>query len=222
MAEQTTFMTLPPALRERVYEYVALSHTTRHVRTVYSESDSDHEFKITTSAISATCRLVKREYEAVARKSTTTLEFTSTNMDFSPIIDYFNREVDARFLATLRQNKATILVNIVIDNQDNHRDIAKFYPWALFLIGVQLEAAYQSDIQTCMEIHIAKGRLEFEEQCVLDRNNPANVRDNIEEIRKLAGDFDKETWKAYPAFFKEMQIRYHREWDLRSRTNKPL
>lgn len=213
MTEQTTLMTLPPELRERIYEYVACTHCVRRVRTKYGESSSIPDFKTTTSAISATCRLVNKEYEAVARRFTTTLEFTATNMDFGPIMVYFHRKVDPEFLATLKQNKAMVLVNISIDNQNYYRDIAGFYPWALFLISVELEAAYQSDTHTWMEIHIAKSRAEFEEQCVLDINSPQNIRHNIEKIRKLARDFDEAVWTAYPKFFKEMQVRYGREYN---------
>lgn len=216
MADQTTLMTLPPELRERIYEYVAHSYTTRRVRTVYSESGSVPEFKTTTSAISATCRLVNKEYEAVARRSTIILEFTATNMNFGLIMDYFRRKVDLQFLTILQQNKAIILVNIIIKNQNYRRDIADFYPWALFLINVQLEAAYQSNTQTWMEIHVTTPAIEFEEQCVLDSNSPQEIRLDIEKIRKLAGDFDKAVWTAYPKFFKEMQVRYHREWDRRN------
>lgn len=137
-------------------------------------------------------------------------------MDFGPIMAYFDRKVDPQFLATMRQNKAIILVNIVIDNQNYRRNLADFLPWALFLIRIQLEAAYQSDTETWMEIHMAGSDAGFEEQCELDRHSPQDVRDNIETIRKLAGDFDKAVWTAYPKFFKAMQARYHQEWDRRN------
>ena len=67
MAQRTTFMTLPPELRERVDEYIALTHTKRRFRTVYRESISASEYKITTSAITATCRITHNEYEDGAR-----------------------------------------------------------------------------------------------------------------------------------------------------------
>lgn len=205
-------MTLPPELREQIFEYVACTYSVRRVWTIYDEGNSVPDFKTTTSAISATCRLINKEYEAVARRFITTLEFTAKNMNFNPIVDYFQRKVDGRFLATLKQNNAIILVNIVIDNQNYYRDIADFYPWALFLISVELEAAYQGDTDTWMELHIAKSRAEFEEQCVLDSNSSQDIRHNIDKIRQLAGVFDKAVWNAYPKFFKEMQVRYHREY----------
>lgn len=87
MGEQATLMTLPPELRERIYECVAHSHTTRRVRAVSSDDDTVLEFKTTTSAIIASCRLIHKEYVAVADGSTTSLEFTATNMDFAPIME---------------------------------------------------------------------------------------------------------------------------------------
>lgn len=212
MVEQATLMTLPPELRELIYEYVALAHTTRRVRAVSSEADTVLEFNVTTSAITATCRLIYKEYVAVANKSTTSLEFTATNMDFTSIMEFFHRNVDGRFLAILQQNKATILVNIVINNNNYQRDIADFYPWALFLINVRLEADYQSDTQTWMEIHVSRPPTEYKEQCVIDSDTSPEIRENLDKIRTLAGVFDGAVWGAYPSFFKEMQARYHRRY----------
>ncbi|USW51688.1 hypothetical protein Slin15195_G050070 [Septoria linicola] len=216
MAGPSPLLTLPPELRERIYEYIALSHTTRRVRTIHNSSNNAPVYKTSTSAISATCHLIHQEYEAVARRCTTVLECATINMDFDPIMAYFRDKVDSHFLTILKQNKAEILVNILItDPQHYHRNIANFYPWALFLISTHLEAIYQSDVETWMEIHIARPPTEFEEQCVIDNDTPQEIRDNIENIRKLAGDFDRDVWKAYPAFFKKMQVRYREEWDRR-------
>lgn len=66
-------------------------------------------------------------------------------------------------------------MNVVINNQNYQRDIADFYLWALFLVSVELEAAYQSDTQTWMEIHIAKPQVEFEGQCVLDSTRVSSL-----------------------------------------------
>ena len=82
----TTFMTLAPEIRERVYEYIALRHTTRRIQIISSESVS-----VTTSAIAATCGLIFNVYEDVARNTTMSLYFTTIDMDLSHAIEYFHR-----------------------------------------------------------------------------------------------------------------------------------
>lgn len=206
-------MTLPPELRERVYEYIALTHTMRRVRTVYSESVSTSEYKITTSAITATCRLIHNEYEDVARKTTTAVEFTAIDMDFNHIANYFHRQVDAKYVAILQLNESTIHVNMVVRNHRSCKfDMNVFYAWALFLIGIKLEAAYHSDHATWMAVFEATAP-GLTEQCVIEENSTQVIRDNIEEIRNIAGAFDKAMWRAYPEFREELQARRHREFD---------
>jgi hypothetical protein len=215
MAKRTSFTTLPPELRERVYEHIALTHTTHHVRTMYDESAGASEFKVTTSAITATCRLIHKEYKFLARKTITKVEFTMINADFDSIIDYFHRKVDAEFLIILQSNRATIHVNMVIDNDLKCKvDIQDFYRWALFLIEIKLEVAYWDDPALWMAIHALTDE-DLAENCVIKDNSSQILRDNIEDIRDIAQTFDKARWGAYPKFFHELQVRYRREWDER-------
>ena len=203
----TTFMTLPPEIRERVYEYIALRHTTRRIRIINSESVS-----VTTSAIAATCRLIFDEYEDVARKTTTALEFTAIDMDLNHIIEYFHRYVDTQYLAILQLNEATIHVNMAIRNSFRI-DMVEFYTWALFLIGIKLEVAYHGDPTTWMAIYEATPDPSLPEQCVIEENSPQIVRDNIEEFRSIAEAFNKAVWAAYPYFFEELQDKRHQEFN---------
>lgn len=219
-------MTLPPELRARVYEYIALEHTTRRVRAVYSERVDGLEYKITTSAVTATCRLIHGEYEDVARKATTALEFTAIDLDFNPIVYCFHRRVDAKFLATLRMNKATIRINLVLRNHHSRMDLQQFYTWALFLLDVKLEATYHADDSTWSFIHEASdSHADLAELCVIDEHSTQAVRENIEEIRRIAGVFDRAVWSAYSYFFDELQTRYHRylgqEWRRSPRSRMP-
>jgi hypothetical protein len=154
MAKRTSFTTLPRELRDRVYEYIALTHTTHHVRTVYDESTNASEIKSTTSAMTATCRLIHKEYKFLARKTMTKVECTITNMNFDSIIDYSQSKVDAQFLRILQSNRATIHVNMVIDNDLRcEMDIRDFYRWALFLIEIKLEVTYWDNPAVWMAIH---------------------------------------------------------------------
>lgn len=206
-------MTLPPELRERVYEYIAMTQTTRHVRAECRETVSTPEYKVTTSAITATCRLVHNEYEDWARKTTTAVEFTAVDMDFSHIIDFFHRRVDAKYLSILQMNQATIRVNMVVRSDQGCRfDMSEFHAWALFLIGIKLEVAYHSDHATWMTIFEAADP-DLVEQCVVDESSPQVVRDNIDEIRNVAGAFDKAMWRAYPDFSAALQARRHQAFD---------
>lgn len=209
------FLTLPPELRTRVYEYVASANTTRRISTMYSNDENSSEYRITTSAITATCRLVHNEYEDVARKATTALEFTATNMDFNHIIHYFHHKIDAGYLTMLRLNRSIILVDVARNNDPGFAfDIDDFYDWALFLTDIELEAQYQSDRTTWMEIFESPNP-DLVEMCVADENSTQAVRDKIGEIRDMAAVFDKAMWRAYPSFREEAQARRRREWDLR-------
>ena len=227
MAEQTTFMTLPPELRERIYEYIALGHTTRRVHTGNSKSAS-LEYKITSSAITATCRLIHSEYEDVAEKTTTGVEFTAIDMNFNHIIDCFRRYVDTKYLAILQLNEATIHVNMFVHGSCKF-EISEFYTWALFLIGIKLEMAYHSDPTTWMAIYEVNLDPSLPEQCVIEENSTQIIRDKIEAICSIAEAFNKAIWAAYPYFFEELQDKRHHEFNRhfglpaspRRRRNKP-
>ena len=208
-------MTLPPQLRQSVYGYIALSHTTRRVRIVHSKSVGTSMFKTTTAAITATCRLVHEEYEAVARKVVTSIEFTVMNMNFNHVIGYFCREVDATYLANLQSNKATIQINMAIRDRSFNFDMGDFYIWAVFLIGVQLQPAYVSDRATWMDIFESPVP-DLTKWSVVEEDSAQIIRGNIGGIRKVAKEFDKALWRAYSTFRVELQARRHREWDRRA------
>jgi hypothetical protein len=149
----------------------------------------------------------------VARKATTSVEFTATDMDFRHIVNYFRRQVDAKYLTILQLNKAKICVNMVVLNNPSFKsDMEAFYAWALFLIGIKLEAVY---LATWMNIFEASdGNLA--EKCLIGENSSQIVCDNIEGIRNAARVFDKARWLAYPKFRVELQARRRREWDRRA------
>ena len=112
-------------------------------------------------------------------------------MDFTHIINYFHRQVDAKPLAILQLNNATIHVNMIVRNYCScNFDMSEFYAWALFLIGIKLEAAYRSDYATWMAIFEAADP-DLSEKCVIEENSTQVVRDITEEIRNTAGAFDK-------------------------------
>ncbi|KAG9571337.1 hypothetical protein KCU79_g240, partial [Aureobasidium melanogenum] len=126
-------------------------------------------------------------------------------MDPSHIIDYFQAHVDATYLGILQQNKATIIINMMFHNPHTYKfDMSDFYTWALFLIATNLETTYCADRATWMEISAASDR-DFDALCVIEQDTRQAVRDNIHEIRERAKDFDRDLWRAYPAFRLELQ-----------------
>jgi hypothetical protein len=215
MSSRVSFTTLPLEIREQIYEYIAFSHTTQHVRVVYGENLSIPQYKTTTSAVTAACRLIHNEYENVARKAVTKVEFTITDMNFDQTIDYFRYKVDSEFLAILQSNKATLHVKMLVCKEDRCGiDIKEFYTWALFLIRIKLEAVYDGEDAMWMALHISSDR-DLGDECVIEDDSSESVRDNIEDIRDIAEALDKTRWRAYPRFFKELQVFRHREWDRR-------
>lgn len=213
MAQPTTFMTLPPELRERVYEFVALANPARQIRTIHNEASATAEHKISTSAVTATGRLVHVEYEDVARKATTSFEFAVMNMDVRHIIDYFHRHVDSKYLAILQQNKATICIDLIIrDDSSAAWELSIFYQWALFLLRTKLEVIYRGEPETWMAI-LEAASPNFVEQSTEVEERSQEVRGNVEGIRNVARAFDKAMWTAYPDFSRELQVRRHRAFD---------
>jgi hypothetical protein len=169
---------------------------------VYGENLSIPQYKTTTSAITATCRLVHNEYKSIARKAITKVEFTMTDVNFDQIIDYFRLELDAGFLAILQSNKAKIHVNMLVCKEDRCGiDIKKFYTWALFLIGIKLEAVYDGEDAMWMALHISSDR-DLRDECVIENDSSESVRDNIEDIRDIAEALDRTRWRAYPRWSK--------------------
>jgi hypothetical protein len=201
MFSRALFTTLPLEIREQIYGCIASSHTTQYVRAVYGENLSIPQYKTTTSPITATCRLIHNEYENVARKAITKVEFTITDMNFDQTIDYFRHKVNEGFLAKLRSNVATIHVNLVASRDDGCGiDIKEFYTWALFLISIKLEAVYDGEDAMWMALHISSDR-DLGDECVIEDDSSESVRDNIEDIRDIAEALDKTRWRAYPRFF---------------------
>jgi hypothetical protein len=186
MFSRASFTTLPLEIREQIYEYIASSHTTQHVRAVYGENLSIPQYKTTTSAMTATCRLAHNEYENVARRAITKIESTITDMTFDQIIDYFRINVDAGFLTILQSNRATIYVTLVATKNDRCGiNIKKFYTWALFLIGIRLEAVYDGEDAMWMALHISSDR-DLRDECVIGDDSSESVCDHIEDIRGIA------------------------------------
>lgn len=213
-----TFMTLPQELRDRIYEFIALEFSTRHIQTLYTEEVTYPTYRTTTSAITATCHEIHRDYEDVARKATTALELTAVDLKFDDIMTFFDREVDTKFLTILQLNKATVRVNILIENvqvliqNDNilEFDIKDFYPWALFLIDIKLQVEYHSDLDTWMYLFDKAVRYSLEERCVVEKNARRAIRDNIEDIRRQAAILDEAIWYHHNDFFDELQVVRHR------------
>ena len=121
-------------------------------------------------------------------------------MDFYAIMRDFHREVDAKYLALLQQNKAIIHVNIVLSRDRRSKfDIEEWYIWALFLISTKLEATYDSNpspaLVNALDIKYLR------ERCVIPEYGPQILRDNMEEIRSKARVFEKAMWRASCAWF---------------------
>ncbi|CZT18349.1 uncharacterized protein RCC_04193 [Ramularia collo-cygni] len=216
--KMTTFMTLPQELRDRIYEFIALEYPTRRIQTIHTEEVTYPIYKTTTSPITATCRSIHNDYEAIAKKLTTALEFTAINMDFQSIMTYFHRQVDPKFLTNLHLNKAKLQINILIPNvktliQDNIpfklslKD--SFYPWALFLLNINLQVSYHSDTATWMHL-FDSFREDLQDQCVVEKDTCKEIRQNIEEIRRLAGGFDRNLWLYRQDFAYDLQFIRHR------------
>lgn len=214
-------MTLPQELRDRIYELIALELPRRRIQTFYAAEVTYPSFKVTTSAIAATCHKINKDYEHVARKVTTALEFTALNMEFNDIITYFDREVDTKFLGMLQLNKATIHVNILIPNVKTliqtdsaySLDVKDFYPWALLLISTKLEVEYHSDLETWMYLFDYL-REDLRDRCIIRKDTRRIIRENIEEIRRQAGILDNAIWHYHDDFFDELQVVRHRRAGL--------
>lgn len=216
MSRRTTLTTLPPELRKLVYEYVALAHTTRRIKPTHDGSVGSSGYRITTSSMTATCRLIHNEYEDVARKLIARLEFTVKDMNFNHIIEYFHGQANSIHLADLQSNRAILHINMVVcDDQRCKIDINDFYIWALFVVGTDLQAEYHGDRAAWMAIFDANGP-NLTKQCQVTRSTASIVRDNMESIRDVARVFDKALWRAYAEFRGELQARRHREWDRRT------
>lgn len=211
-----TFTTLPQELLDQIYRFIALELPTLRIQTIYNEEVTYPTFKVTTSAITATCRKVHKDYEGVAQKLTTALQFTTLNLNFADIMTYFEREVDERFLTILQSNKAKIHVNILFPNVKDLIEInipldfdvvKEFYPWALFLTSTKLEVEYHSSVETWMYL---SDNLRLEELCVIRKNSRRVIRENIEEIGKQAEILDGTIQCHHNEFFLELQVVRHR------------
>lgn len=174
-----------------MYEYVALAPTTRRIESTHDGSSSNSGYKITTSSMTATCRLIHNEYQDAAKKLITRIGFSVEDMSFNHVIDYFHAQADPSCLSDLQSNQAILHINMVVcDDQRCKIDINDFYTWALFVIGTGLQVEYHGNRTAWMAIFDANGP-DLTKRCLVTDSTSPVVRDNMESIRHVVGGLDK-------------------------------